>query len=315
MPDVRQAIVDASEIGAAIGLVFFLTSQLCGRWPACVGAVLLTGSASAFAVYTAKAVLPPGSAPGRTPAGVLLAVVTGIAIATLAARLLTRPGGPLRPSTASLHPRESLGLPPGVHRHVRGLRRGAGRRFRGGRHQGLQHGLHVGIVVAAYNTAWPNHVLCITWFAVRRLLPWRFMRFLALLHAGEILRQEGAPSTASARWSPRTTWPPPAPRPVAGPYRGAGTIFQSVAPGPARPHAGEPPGEQPGSSPWCEPGKPANRLPGRTPPSTASPPGPPLPNGRTGLPPAGSPAPGARRLNRQGARGRESVSRARPPAP
>jgi hypothetical protein len=283
--DVRQAIVDASEIGAAIGLVFFLKSQLCGRWPACVGAVLLTGSASAFAVYTAKAVLPPGSAPGRTPAGVLLAVVTGIAIATLAARLLTRPGGPLRPSTASLHPRESLGLPlrPVFTATCAASAAGLGGAFVGAATQGLQHGLHVGIVfalvlgpaiglptgliawlnqpgrlpsasalrtyqhdralawlcftgvtttatatqialdglvqslidrlgdssftaqpvhgllfgmtigivVAAYNTAWPNYVLCITWFAVRRLLPWRFMRFLGLLHACEILRQEG----------------------------------------------------------------------------------------------------------------------------
>lgn len=187
----RQAIVDASGIGAAIGLVFFLTSQLCGRCPACVGAVLLTGSASAFAVYTAKAVLPPGSAPGRTPAGVLLAVVTGHrhprgASADQAGRpaaaLDSEPASPREPGSAAA---------PGVHGHVRGLRRGAGRRFRGGRHQGLRHGLHVGIVVAAYNTAWPNHVLCITWSAVRRLLPWRFMRFLALLHAGEILRQEG----------------------------------------------------------------------------------------------------------------------------
>ncbi|MFJ2965905.1 hypothetical protein ACIPIC_26825 [Streptomyces collinus] len=151
MPDVRQAIVDASEIGAAIGLVFFLTSQLCGRWPACVGAVLLTGSASAFAVYTAKAVLPPGSAPGRTPAGVLLAVVTGIAIATLAARLLTRPGGPLRPSTASLHPRESLGLPlrPVFTATCAASAAGLGGAFVGAATQGLQHGLHVGIVVAA----------------------------------------------------------------------------------------------------------------------------------------------------------------------
>ncbi|MEU1851987.1 NACHT domain-containing protein [Streptomyces sp. NPDC019990] len=283
--DGRQAVVDACEIGAAIGLVFFFKSELCGRWPACAGAVLLTGMASALAVYAANAVLPPGTAPARTPVGVLLAVVTGVAIAALAARLLTRPGGPLRPSTASLHRRESLGLPlrPVFTATCAASAAGLGGAFVGAATQGLQHGLHVGIVfalvlgpaiglpvgliawlnqpgrlpsasalrtyehdralawlcfagvtttatatqialdglvqswidrlgdssftaqpvhgllfgmtigivVAAYNTAWPNYVLCITWFAARRLLPWRFIRFLGLLHECEILRQEG----------------------------------------------------------------------------------------------------------------------------
>ncbi|MET8677161.1 NACHT domain-containing protein [Streptomyces sp. NPDC004647] len=283
--DLPKAVVDAAEIGTAIGIVFLFKSQLCGRWQACVGAILLTGSVSAFAVYAAKAVLPPGSAPGRTPVGVFLAVVTGTAVATMAARLLTRPGGPLRPSTASLHPRESLGLPlrPVLAATCAASAAGMGGAFVGAATHGLRHGLHVGIVfalilgpaiglpagliawlnqpgrlpiasalrtyqhdralawlcligvtstatvaptaldglvqplidrvgnssftahpvhgllfgvtigivVAAYNTAWPNYILCSTWFAVRLRLPWRFIGFLNLLHECEILRQEG----------------------------------------------------------------------------------------------------------------------------
>ncbi|MEV6318570.1 NACHT domain-containing protein [Streptomyces sp. NPDC051776] len=283
--DVQKAIVDAAEIGAAIGLVFFFKSQLCGRLPACIAAVVLTGSVSAFAVYAVKAVLPPGSAPGRTPAGVLLAVVTGTAVATIAARLLTRPGGPLRPSTASLHIRQNLGIPlrPVLAATCAATAAGMGGAFVGAATHGIRHGVHVGIVfalilgpaiglptgviawlnqpgrlpsastlrtyehdralawlcffgvastatvalialdglvqpwidrvgdssftarpihgllfgmtigivVAAYNTAWPNYILCSTWFALRMRLPWRFIRFLNLLHECEILRQEG----------------------------------------------------------------------------------------------------------------------------
>lgn len=57
---------------------------------------------------------------------------------------------------------------------------------------GILFGATLGVIVAAFNTAWPNYVVCMIWFATRYRVPWALLRYLDILHTCGILRQEGS---------------------------------------------------------------------------------------------------------------------------
>ncbi|MFE5406990.1 hypothetical protein ACFQ9Z_38070, partial [Streptomyces sp. NPDC056580] len=56
---------------------------------------------------------------------------------------------------------------------------------------GLLFGATLGVIVAAFNTAWLNYVICTIYFAVRGRMPWMLFSALRLLHTCEILHQQG----------------------------------------------------------------------------------------------------------------------------
>jgi NACHT domain len=57
---------------------------------------------------------------------------------------------------------------------------------------GLVGGLVLGFGLSAARTAWPSYVLAKGWLALRHLLPWSLMDFLADAHRRGVLRQAGA---------------------------------------------------------------------------------------------------------------------------
>ncbi|WP_433917418.1 NACHT domain-containing protein [Streptomyces canus] len=57
---------------------------------------------------------------------------------------------------------------------------------------GILFGATIGVIVAAFNTAWPNYVVCMIWFTVRYRMPWSLLRHLDALHTCNILRQDGS---------------------------------------------------------------------------------------------------------------------------
>ncbi|MEU6403614.1 hypothetical protein [Streptomyces sp. NPDC046985] len=56
---------------------------------------------------------------------------------------------------------------------------------------GLLFGATLGVIVAAFNTAWLSYAWCCAYFALRRRMPWRIVNFFDLLHECEILHQRG----------------------------------------------------------------------------------------------------------------------------
>ncbi|WP_225827590.1 NACHT domain-containing protein [Streptomyces naphthomycinicus] len=57
---------------------------------------------------------------------------------------------------------------------------------------GVLFGATIGVIVAAFNTAWPNYAVCMVWFTARYRVPWSLLHHLDVLHTCGILRQEGA---------------------------------------------------------------------------------------------------------------------------
>ncbi|MET7693934.1 NACHT domain-containing protein [Streptomyces sp. NPDC005483] len=57
---------------------------------------------------------------------------------------------------------------------------------------GILFGATLGVIVAAFNTAWPNYVVCMIWFTARYRMPWALLRYLDILHTCGILRQKGS---------------------------------------------------------------------------------------------------------------------------
>ncbi|WP_126635428.1 hypothetical protein [Embleya hyalina] len=272
------AVIDGAEIAPAVGLVFLLRTRLTGSLVGGGFACLAVAASSALGVFLAQAAFGHAD-PDRSPGQVLLAVALGVVVATVSARILTRPNDPLVPSTAHVHgglgppvqlasaivaaalvgaaggfvggvahgPNYGLklgivfgvvvGVPVGLtggliswlnqpspghlpsithlYRRDRALAlfcvvsiagvstlmlwvttRFLGTTL-GDPHftpapvHGLLFGASIGLIVAGFNTAWPNYAICVVSFAVRRRLPWRLMSFLQLLHTCEILRRDG----------------------------------------------------------------------------------------------------------------------------
>ncbi|MFE4968997.1 NACHT domain-containing protein [Streptomyces sp. NPDC056660] len=65
--------------------------------------------------------------------------------------------------------------------------------------EGVLFGVTLGVIVAAFNTAWPNYAVCMVWFSMRRRIPWSLLRYLDHLHECGILRQEGPQYSYRAR--------------------------------------------------------------------------------------------------------------------
>jgi hypothetical protein len=57
---------------------------------------------------------------------------------------------------------------------------------------GILFGATIGIIVAVFNTTWPNYAVCMAWFTLRYRLPWPLLRYLDVLHTCGVLRQEGS---------------------------------------------------------------------------------------------------------------------------
>ncbi len=163
-----------------LGLVIGLTVGLLAA-AACAAAIAggQIGKIEVAAGLVLGLVLAVGLAGNRRP-------VTGIAPADLAS---ASPRGVLgRARRSSLIAAVSYGIPAGL---GAGLAAGLGFGARPGLTAALLAAIMVGLVSAAYHSAWLGWQLTRTWLAINGSLPWRPMAFLAEAHALGILRQQG----------------------------------------------------------------------------------------------------------------------------
>ncbi|MFD9196522.1 hypothetical protein ACFWCA_51100 [Streptomyces phaeochromogenes] len=282
---INIAVTDAAEIGPPVALVFLLRDFLVDSAARCLLAVVSIGASAGCGVAAVAAVGLPHDAQ-RGFLGVMSAVVAGVLVATVSARILTTPKEHLLPSTADFRwtsdrgPKRphfaaaltaaclvgvgggviggafgtpghgvrvalafavTAGIPIGI---VAGLiqwwnqpppkptagffllyRRDQalalisvvlvgsfstlGLAFLGGFLRflvrpieassdywpkpvdGVLFGATLGIIVAAFNTAWLSYAWCCVYFALRRRMPWRIVNFFDLLHECDILHQRG----------------------------------------------------------------------------------------------------------------------------